>query len=350
LDFAAHDIFYNGSITLEYTTFNGSKTCQPFLGARDATFSIGQMDLASNSSISRSSWDNNPFYMNLAPRDEVGSYPGCDASSGKRQNCPALLRLASSETDYWWTQVWTLQSIKNGNAFDISGHISTNKTFRRSNDVGINFPAEQGQSRKCADFFGTSSLWYNDTVTMTGKVTAGRADIVFTIGDLADTPSDRLGATLVFRFSGTWWNQGASLVTKTANITTSGKSKYYNTTKSTKDVMKNMKIIIPIVAVCGPLFVMIVIGCCFWRSLKKKKILVGRRTSPFFWIKRFLTVKCDHSPEQGFAMNTSYERQDSQDVPPPAYSEESQTGFDSSKDSGRNSSGDTGGGNTCRDT
>ncbi|EHL01528.1 hypothetical protein M7I_2410 [Glarea lozoyensis 74030] len=38
---------------------------------RNATFSIGQMNLASNSSISRSSWDNNPFYMNLQPRDEI---------------------------------------------------------------------------------------------------------------------------------------------------------------------------------------------------------------------------------------------------------------------------------------
>jgi len=270
--------------------------------------------------------------MKLEPHDEVGDYPGCDLSDGKRRNCPSWLRLASSTPDYWWTQVWTLQSIKNGDAFDISGYISTNKTSKLVNEVGIVF--DDDKDNQCAKFFGTTSLWYNDTVTMTGRVTPERADIVFVVGDLADTPSKRLGATLTFRFSGSWWNQGAYLVTTAGNLTTSGKSKFYKETKN--DVLKKIKIITPILAVSGPLIAIIVIGCCCWRIVRKRKTTIAKPTHNgtylLVWARRIFG-QCDHpkGQEQNFPLHTPYQRQDS---PPPSYSEQAPTDVDSSKNNG----------------
>jgi hypothetical protein len=116
----------------------------------------------------------------------------------------------------YWGQYWTLDAIKNGDGFDISGNLTTTKAGF-SADLQIDFPAGCPQGSFGASY-EKSPLVAGDQVSVEGHISPQTANVIFTIsnltlrhdgnGSLYEFPGE-----LKFNFTGDWWPYGAGLVT-----------------------------------------------------------------------------------------------------------------------------------------
>jgi len=130
--------------------------------------------------------------------------------------CFPRLETNSSTSFYYWGQAWTLSAVKNGDGYDISGNLTTNKTGA-STDLVIYFPPGCPEG-SFGNRYEKSPLFFNDRVSMVGHITPQIANVMFSIANLS-LRADGNGETIFlpgelnFNFSGQWWQDGAGLVT-----------------------------------------------------------------------------------------------------------------------------------------
>jgi hypothetical protein len=99
--FVPFDAYYNGSMNLNYIPI-GADTSRPYLETINASLAIGQMNLSSNSQVSRSKWDANNFFM------EIDVFPPkCNSS----QTCAPYIHATSSSSYWYWSQVCLTHSL-----------------------------------------------------------------------------------------------------------------------------------------------------------------------------------------------------------------------------------------------
>jgi hypothetical protein len=122
----------------------------------------------------------------------------------------------SSSSFFYWGQYWTLDAVKSGDGFDISGNLTTTKAGGGT-DLVINFPPG------CPD--GSTGVRYeknplvaSDQVSMTGHVSSEIANVIFTISNFSmrddgNGEQINLPGQLKFNFTGVWWSDGAGLIT-----------------------------------------------------------------------------------------------------------------------------------------
>lgn len=130
--------------------------------------------------------------------------------------CFPRLETSSSTSFMYWGQYWTLDAIKNGDGFDISGNLTTTKAGF-SADLQIDFPAGCPQGSFGASY-EKSPLVAGDQVSMEGHISPQTANVIFTISNLTlrhdgNGSLYQFPGELKFNFTGDWWQYGAGLVT-----------------------------------------------------------------------------------------------------------------------------------------
>jgi hypothetical protein len=122
----------------------------------------------------------------------------------------------SSNSFFYWGQYWTLDAVKNGDGFDISGNLTTTKAGGET-DLLINFPPGCPEGSTGVSY-EKSPLVASDQVSMAGHVSSQVANVIFTISNFSmrddgNGQQIQLPGELKFNFTGVWWADGAALVT-----------------------------------------------------------------------------------------------------------------------------------------
>lgn len=177
----------------------------------NAYFRVGELE-KSNSTYSRKKYDTNQFYFRLG------------RSTSKDFRCPTtpnklFTSFESSNSNLESRVVWKLEDKKSDDHFNISGSITTEKASFNNhfNYLTSSKPAENG-SAACPTHFQVFALTKANNATMTGSVSASEAKLLWTFTDL------NTHWTVKGNFSGTWWNQGAKLITTAAQPATTGQA------------------------------------------------------------------------------------------------------------------------------
>jgi hypothetical protein len=122
----------------------------------------------------------------------------------------------SSSSFFYWGQYWTLDAVKRGDGFDISGNLTMTKAGGGS-DLLINFPPGCPEGSTGVSYEKSPLIAY-DQVSMDGHVSSEVANVIFTISNFSmrddgDGRQINLPGELKFNFTGVWWADGAGLVT-----------------------------------------------------------------------------------------------------------------------------------------
>jgi hypothetical protein len=209
-----YDAYYNGTfgITIQAPEGTNSSVCQNVVSPiiPNMYFRIGQMS-RSGGKYSRSDYDKNQYYFRFGR--SVQSDFACGLTPKK-----LFQSFESSNSELDTNQVWTMDAKKSGDEFDISGKVSTtvasyNNYFNYLTANSINTADE------CPDHFQIFALTAQNNATMTGKVTAGVANITWAFTDVVTKWS------ITGSFNGTAWDSGAKLVTSGSQPQTSGEAK-----------------------------------------------------------------------------------------------------------------------------
>ena len=95
--FLTYDAYFNGTLNMVYIPLGSTQPRRPYLAPVNASLSIGQMVLSSDSSVSRSKWDANDFFMSFTtfePASCVGDV-----------TCSPSFYTVSDSSYYYWSQV-----------------------------------------------------------------------------------------------------------------------------------------------------------------------------------------------------------------------------------------------------
>lgn len=238
-----YDAYYNGTFGIKIQAPEGtnSSVCQNVISPiiPNMYFRIGQMS-RSGGKYSRSDYDKNQYYFRLG-RSVQNDY-ACGLTPKK-----LFQSFESSNSQLDTNQVWTMDAKKSGDEFDISGKVSTtvasyNNYFNYLTANSMNVPDE------CPDHFQIFALTAQNNATMTGKVTAGVANLTWSFTDVVTNWS------VTGSFNGTVWDSGAKLVTSGSQPQTSGEAKRVGSTSA--DVKTDAKKVGTIAAIV----VVVVVG------------------------------------------------------------------------------------------
>lgn len=182
------------------TYSNSASPCAPpvFGSYNQSFFAIGGMVLPTDTSITRSPWDTNPFffYMDGDGPDMSNSTTGFD------------IQFESSTSTYVYGQAWTLASTKEGEGFRLTGSITTDHVndINRYTDY-LPCAGASGEPMKTYSGFMSKSA----NIQMNGLVTADTANIEWVFA------GNEGGETRAYTFEGSW-DSGSSVVTTGSDI------------------------------------------------------------------------------------------------------------------------------------
>jgi hypothetical protein len=78
-------------------------TCRPNLDPRPAALRIGQLASSGSPNVTRATWDNNTFFVSFDTLDPDDDH--CQRGVTDEHHCPPSLRMYSSTSSLYWTQV-----------------------------------------------------------------------------------------------------------------------------------------------------------------------------------------------------------------------------------------------------
>jgi hypothetical protein len=96
-DFDPYNVYYNGSLTLEWT---GTPPCTPYTAPRNGSLAIGKMILPEKGNISRAPWDSNPYYFSFFSPEK---FDNCSKTISP--DCAPNINVYSSVSTLYWSQV-----------------------------------------------------------------------------------------------------------------------------------------------------------------------------------------------------------------------------------------------------
>jgi len=207
-----------------------------------------------NSSLTRSVWQNNPFYFSFDSRNTTTC---SDVTNEKTASCPPWFRATSQSPGKWWSQDWTTSSKKTNNGFEISGKITTTHV----NDNGYAIYTTGGCE---AGNYANGPVTAADEITMQGTITPEKAEISFTVGkvfmDYHSTPTV-LGFQPTFKFIG-HAIPGAKLITSGDQIATEGVAEDPHAKENQAAIDKIKKWLFPVIGGVAGLIALSIILCC----------------------------------------------------------------------------------------
>ncbi|KAF2870369.1 hypothetical protein BDV95DRAFT_608369 [Massariosphaeria phaeospora] len=192
-----YNAVFNGSLTLNMTSTDPS--CAMADTIANYTLAIGAIAPRSNTSLSRASFDTNPYYFTLygqASGNQSGGYLATESSRDMTENATAAESV-----------LWTLTATRSGDGYDTAGTLATLSDWNT-----------QKLNSTCEGSFDASidpeAGW-----TMTGRITEGRVEMSW---GPADWTEEGVSYTRRWRFEGSWNDNGAKLVLGGDKIETEG--------------------------------------------------------------------------------------------------------------------------------
>ncbi|KAF2008189.1 hypothetical protein P154DRAFT_614551 [Amniculicola lignicola CBS 123094] len=207
------DALYNGTTKMESKN-NGAGNCPD--GSSTSSYQyqlrIGSTGKIAGTNLTRSLYDNNPFYMYL-----TWFYPALNENTANA-NTTGDVYMVSSQSWFEYGQQWNLSSTKSGDGFDIAGSLTTHKY---SDIQGLWYRIGECASSFSSWDYKTDFLILDCNVmsmTMKGHISPDKAEIVIT-AVVYGRPGN---PTLTWTFNGNSI-PGPKLLTTEANPITDGK-------------------------------------------------------------------------------------------------------------------------------
>ncbi|KAF2258216.1 hypothetical protein CC78DRAFT_595748 [Lojkania enalia] len=192
-----YNAYFNGTLTMRMTSSDGQCNMQDTVA--NYSMQIGAISPQSNTSLSRKSFDNNPYYFSLEGPESTN-----DSEAWLELESSRDLDSITNATD---SMFWSFTATKNGGGWDTSGkHVKY-----------VPYNSQQLDS-VCEGYFSGDIQPVNNW-TMSGRIE--EKTVNFTFGP-ADWTESGLDYTRTWSFEGVWWSEGAKLEVGGDDIQTSG--------------------------------------------------------------------------------------------------------------------------------